>query len=144
MKAGRNPPGHTLPNPAEGGAAGIRFRPESMGTHPDSQRLAIARRNASRLALCPRSLQHAQSFPRSAYTPTCDACTLQSTASVAVEVVDVLGRRVLWLDQGEQAAGGHEVTIHTGDIAAGAYAVMLRAEIEGRAAQAVRRLTVVR
>ncbi len=65
---------------------------------------------------------------------------LPEAGPVRVSVVDLLGREVLVLVDADEAAGAHEARIPAGRLAAGVYAVRLRAGEAGRIA----RLTIVR
>ncbi len=69
---------------------------------------------------------------------------LPAAARVTVEVVDVLGRRVAVLVDGDRPAGLGEATLAAGALAPGTYVVRLAVEADGRREQRVRRLTVVR
>ena len=71
--------------------------------------------------------------------------TLPVKGRLRVEAFDVLGRQVAVLHDGEVAAGGREVTLEAGRLAAGVYVVRAVQSAEGeRTRSAVQRLTVVR
>ena len=68
------------------------------------------------------------------------AFTVPTAGPVRLSVVDVLGREVAVLADGARDAGRHEVAVPAGRLAAGTYAIVLRAG----GAQRVERWTVVR
>ena len=69
---------------------------------------------------------------------------LPEAGRARVRVVDVLGRTLAVLAEGEAAAGAHEARVAAGALAAGVYAVVLELEGDGGINRAVRRLTVAR
>ena len=69
---------------------------------------------------------------------------LPEPARVTVDVVDVLGRRVAVLVDGERPAGLGTATLAAGSLAPGTYIVRLAVEVAGQQEQRVRRLTVIR
>jgi hypothetical protein len=71
--------------------------------------------------------------------------TLPVDGRLRVEAYDVLGRQVAVLHHGAAAAGGHELALEAGTLAAGVYVVRAVQQAEGeRTRSAVQRVTVVR
>ncbi len=66
--------------------------------------------------------------------------TTAAAGTVRLTLVDVLGRQVAVLAQGERAAGAHEATLDAGRLASGVYLLVL----ESGGSRAVRPVTVVR
>ncbi len=66
--------------------------------------------------------------------------TTAAAGAVRLTLVDVLGRQVAVLAQGERAAGAHEATLDAGRLASGVYLLVL----ESGGARAVRPVTVIR
>lgn len=69
---------------------------------------------------------------------------LPQDGRVTVDVLDVLGRRVAVLVDGDRPAGLAEARVDAGALAPGTYVVRLVVDADGRREQRVRRLTVVR
>ncbi|MEO1477778.1 MAG: T9SS type A sorting domain-containing protein [Bacteroidota bacterium] len=79
-------------------------------------------------------------YPNPATTETTLELALPEAGPIRVEVLDVLGRRVALLAEGEQPAGYVTLRLRTDRLAAGSYFVRLRAGDE----ETTTRLTVVR
>ncbi len=67
-------------------------------------------------------------FPNPAMGPMTVRYRLDAASSVRIEVFDVMGRRVLGLDEGAKSAGRHFVSIDTRQLSAGLYFYRLLAD----------------
>ncbi len=81
-----------------------------------------------------------QNHPNPSSLQTTIAYTLSQPAHVALDVFDLMGRRVETLVSGDQSAGRHRITLETGDLPSGIY--FYRLETGG--AVKTRRMVVVR
>jgi hypothetical protein len=66
---------------------------------------------------------------------------LGAPQAVALELVDLLGRRVRSVEVGPQPAGAHDVRLDLGGLRAGLYVLRLRGDAGGEATQ---RIVVIR
>ena len=97
-------------------------------------------RHTVRLVVAAPELTLATPWPNPSRGAATVAFTVPEAGPARVTVVDVLGREVAVLADGEHEAGAHRVALVRRSLAAGTYAVVLRTE----AGRRVERLTVVR
>lgn len=93
----------------------------------------------------PAALALAAPFPNPSRGTATIPYQLPEAGQVTVDVLDVLGRRVLTLASGEKPAGGHTARVDTSVLASGSYVVRLVVEgADGRVTRQARRLSVAR